>query len=322
MVMATNRKKGVPRRCHVDAATTHGVSACTVSRKMRRLLRPAARRALCTSSSSARTTHFGYRTVPEDDKERLVGHVFDSVASNYDLMNDVMSGGVHRLWKDTLVGMLHASAKGNANLQVLDVAGGTGDVAFRIANDLARAPPSDASNAATLDEEAARVVVCDINPSMLAEGRRRADALPPVPSRPRLEFVTADACNLPFDDCTFDVYTIAFGLRNVTRQDEALKEAHRVLRPGGRFLCLEFSHVTNPIAAAVYEQYSFNVIPYMGELIAADRASYQYLVESIRKHPKQEKLASMMREAGMRAVSYTNLTFGAVAIHSGFRLPG
>ena len=134
--------------------------------------------------------------------------------------------------------------------------------------------------------------------------------------------MTSDARRLPFDDGSFDVYTIAFGLRNVTRLDEALREAHRVLRPGGRFLCLEFSHVTNPLLAQLYDQYSFAVIPKLGELVANDRASYQYLVESIRKHPKQEVLAEMMRDAGMRAVGYTNLTFGCVAIHSGFRLPG
>jgi len=138
---------------------------------------------------------------------------------------------------------------------------------------------------------------------------------------PRLEFVTADARQLPFADCSFDVYTIAFGLRNVTRIEEALSEAHRVLRPGGRFLCLEFSHLPNPLMQSVYDQYSFKIIPALGEVVASDRASYQYLVESIRKHPKQEDLAQMMRDAGMRAVSYTNLTFGVVAIHSGFRLP-
>ena len=293
-----------------------------------RTVAPSARRALCSSSSSGgKTTHFGFKTVPEDDKERLVGNVFESVASQYDLMNDLMSGGVHRLWKDTLVGMIGASSRGSANLQVLDVAGGTGDVAFRIADELAKAggdSMSDLSSSAAdaaADDEPARVVVCDINPAMLAEGRQRADALPASDARPRLEFVTADARQLPFADCSFDVYTIAFGLRNVTRIEEALSEAHRVLRPGGRFLCLEFSHLPNPLMQSLYDQYSFKIIPALGEVVASDRASYQYLVESIRKHPKQEDLAQMMRDAGMRAVSYTNLTFGVVAIHSGFRLP-
>ena len=265
--------------------------------------------------------------MPEEEKERLVGHVFESVASQYDVMNDVMSAGVHRLWKDTLVNMLGARAPSARNLQVLDVAGGTGDIAFRIANELAAGADAagaasgyaSATSAADGSDEAARIVVCDINPHMLAEGRVRADKLPPRTSRPKLEFVTADARKLPFDDCSFDVYTIAFGIRNVTVIEEALREARRVLRPGGRFLCLEFSHVTNPLMAAVYEQYSFNVIPAMGELVASDRASYQYLVESIRKFPKQEVFAQMMRDAGMRSVTYTNLTFGTVAIHSGFR---
>jgi 2-methoxy-6-polyprenyl-1,4-benzoquinol methylase len=266
--------------------------------------------------ASRKTTHFGFQTVPEEEKERLVGHVFESVASQYDLMNDVMSAGVHRLWKDTMVGMIGAQALGADRLQVLDVAGGTGDIAFRIANDVAAAAAAAdrkaPASAEADDDEAARIVVCDINPHMLAEGRRRAEQLPPKAHRPRLEFVTADARKLPFDDCSFDVYTIAFGIRNVTVIEEALAEARRVLRPGGRFLCLEFSHVTNPLLAAVYEKYSFNVIPAMGELVASDRASYQYLVESIRKFPKQEVFAQMMRDAGLRAVTHTNLTFGAV----------
>ena len=267
MVMATNRKKGVPRRCHVDAATTHGVSACTVSRKMRRLLRPAARRALCTSSSSARTTHFGYRTVPEDDKERLVGHVFDSVASNYDVMNDLMSAGIHRAWKDSFVRMLGVSAQGSANLQMLDIAGGTGDIAFRIADELAAHPASSRSGE---PDERARVVVSDINKQMLDEGQRRAEKLSPSRTAgwPKLEWVVADAMRLPFDDESFDVYTIAFGIRNVTRIPDALAEAHRVLRPGGRFMCLEFSQVTNPLLREAYKQYSFNVIPKIGGLVA------------------------------------------------------
>ena len=152
----------------------------------------------------------------EDEKERLVGNVFHNVASRYDIMNDVMSAGVHRVWKDTLVGMLGAQSRRNANMQVLDMAGGTGDIAFRIADELAQNPAARASSsdaAASPDDEAARIVVCDINPSMLAEGQKRAEALPHSPTRPRLEWVTADARNLPFDDCSFDVYTIAFGLR-------------------------------------------------------------------------------------------------------------
>jgi len=252
-----------------------------------------------------------------------VGHVFKNVAAKYDVMNDVMSGGVHRIWKDTMVEMLGVrSIDGASNLQVLDVAGGTGDIAFRIAHDMARAQQSLGAAAPIDGMEAPRIVISDINPAMLAEGRRRAESMASLrsPPAPRIEWLTADARRLPFDDCSFDVYTIAFGIRNVTRIDEALREAHRVLRPGGRFVCLEFSHVTNPVLAKVYEKYSFNVIPAMGELIASDRASYQYLVESIRKFPDQETFAQMMRDAGMRSVTYTNLTFGSVAIHSGFRL--
>lgn len=228
-------------------------------------------RALCSSSSSSssfasasaaadsdrKTTHFGYRTVDEDDKERLVRGVFNNVASRYDLMNDVMSAGIHRVWKDTLVGMLGARSLGNANLQVLDVGGGTGDIAFRIAHDLVAAARdrTDGGGATAAADEGPRIVVSDINETMLAEGRRRAEEMPSLRAAhaPRLEWVPADARVLSFDDGSFDVYTIAFCLRNVTVIEEALCEAHRVLRPGGRFLCLEFSHVTNPLLAAAYD---------------------------------------------------------------------
>ena len=259
-----------------------------------------------------------------------MGHVFNNVASRYDVMNDFMSAGIHRVWKDTMVSMLGVRSLGRANLQVLDVAGGTGDIAFRIAHEMSHAHASaqtvagasDAPEAMSRDDEEPRIVVTDINSTMLAEGRRRAEQMPSLSSAamPRLEWVTSDARRLPFADGSFDVYTIAFGIRNVTRIEEALREAHRVLRPGGRFLCLEFSRVTNPLLAAAYDKYSFNVIPAMGELVASDRASYQYLVESIRRHPDQETFAQMMRDAGLRGVSYTNLTFGVAAIHSGFRL--
>jgi len=201
------------------------------------------RRGLCTTASK-RTTHFGYRTVDETDKERLVGNVFDSVASNYDVMNDLMSAGVHRAWKDSFVRMLGVGAHSSANLQMLDVAGGTGDIAFRIADELAGHPVSSQSAHA---DERARVVVCDINKQMLDEGRRRAEKLSPnrTAGWPKMDWIVADAQRLPFDDQSFDVYTIAFGIRNVTRIHEALNEAHRVLRPGGRFLCLEFSQATS-----------------------------------------------------------------------------
>ena len=215
---------------------------------LRPMLRPMLpgmlRRGLCTASRP--TTHFGYRTVDEADKERLVGNVFDSVASNYDVMNDLMSAGVHRAWKDSFVRMLGVSAQSSANLQMLDIAGGTGDIAFRIADELAAHPVS--SQSANPDERA-RVVVSDINKQMLDEGQRRAEKLSPSRTGgwPKLEWVVADAMKLPFDDESFDVYTIAFGIRNVTRIPDALAEAHRVLRPGDRFMCLEFSQVTNPL---------------------------------------------------------------------------
>ena len=213
------------------------------------------RRGLCstttpgtsTAGASGRTTHFGYTTVAEEDKERLVGHVFDNVAAKYDLMNDVMSAGIHRVWKDTMVSMIGAGELQRDGLQVLDVAGGTGDIAFRIARDMARR--NNMSQPRAEEDEAARIVITDINPNMLAEGRRRAENTPSLasPPAPHLEWVTADARRLPFADASFDLYTIAFGIRNVTRIEEALREARRVLRPGGRFLCLEFSHVTNPL---------------------------------------------------------------------------
>ena len=290
---------------------------------MRSMLRPRLqpgllRRGLCAASRP--TTHFGYRTVDEADKERLGGNVFDSVASNYDVMNDLMSAGIHRAWKDSFVRMLGVSAQSSANLQMLDIAGGTGDIAFRIADELAAHPASSRSGE---PDERARLVVSDINKQMLDEGQRRAEKLSPSRTAgwPKLEWVVADAMRLPFDDESFDVYTIAFGIRNVTRIDAALREAHRVLRPGGRFLCLEFSKVTNPLLRAAYEKYSFSVIPEIGRAVASDAASYQYLVESIQKFPDQEAFAAKIGDAGFAAVTHTNLTAGVVAVHSGVKLP-
>ena len=277
--------------------------------------------------SGSSTTSFGFRTVPEEDKERLVGNVFHSVASNYDVMNDLMSGGMHRVWKDIFVGELGVGASARQNLQVLDVAGGTGDIAFRIADGMAAArpaaapAPADVADADT--DDGPRIVVSDINTSMLEEGRKRASELNPSRTRrwPKMEWVVADAERLPFGDEEFDVYTIAFGIRNVTRIDAALREAHRVLRPGGRFLCLEFSKVTNPLLRAAYEKYSFSVIPEIGRAVASDAASYQYLVESIQKFPDQEAFAALIEDAGFAAVTHTDLTAGVVAVHSGVKLP-
>lgn len=243
-------------------------------------------------------THFGFRDVGEAEKAGLVHGVFSSVASRYDVMNDVMSFRIHRLWKEALIDWLAP----RPGLSLLDVAGGTGDVAFRVLDRL------NGEGAAT---------ICDMTAPMLAEGRKRAEA---EQLSHALDWVCGDAMALPFADRSFDACTIAFGIRNVTRVEDALAEAYRVLRPGGRFLCLEFSHVDPPLMAKAYDLYSFNVIPRMGQLIAKDRDSYQYLVESIRRFPDQETFAAMIRDAGFGRVAYRNQTLGVAAIHSGWRL--
>jgi demethylmenaquinone methyltransferase / 2-methoxy-6-polyprenyl-1,4-benzoquinol methylase len=243
------------------------------------------------------TTHFGFQTVPEGDKAGMVHGVFSSVASRYDLMNDLMSGGVHRVWKDAMMDWLAP----RAGQRLLDVAGGTGDVAFRF---LKRAPDASA-------------VVCDMTEAMLASGRKRAEA---GQMADRLDWMVGDAMALPFPDGSFDVYTISFGIRNVTRIVDALTEAHRVLRPGGRLMVLEFSRIPNDLMQRAYDLYSFNVIPAMGQAVTGDRASYQYLVESIRKFPDQESFAAMIRAAGFGQVKYRNLTMGVAALHSGWKI--
>ena len=242
-------------------------------------------------------THFGFRTVAEEDKAGLVHGVFSRVASRYDVMNDLMSVGVHRVWKTAMMDWL-APRDGQ---HLLDVAGGTGDIAFRF---LERAP-------------GARVTVCDMTESMLVEGRKRAEA---GKFSDRLSWVTGDAMALPFPDNSFDRYTISFGIRNVTRIPDALKEAHRVLRPGGRIVVLEFSQIPVPALQWAYDRYSFTVIPEMGRLVTGDRDSYQYLVESIRKFPDQETFAQMIREAGFGRVQWRNLSMGIAALHSGWKL--
>ena len=243
------------------------------------------------------TTHFGFQTVPEGDKAGMVHGVFSRVASKYDIMNDLMSAGMHRLWKDAMMDWL-APRPGQ---RLLDVAGGTGDVAFRF---LKRAKTAEA-------------VVCDMTQSMLIEGRKRADAERLSAS---LDWVVGDAMALPFADNSFDVYTISFGIRNVTRIADALTEAYRVLRPGGRLMVLEFSQIPNDMMQKAYDLYSFNVIPAMGQLVAGDRDSYQYLVESIRKFPDQDSFAAMIRRAGFGQVKYRNLTMGIAALHSGWKV--
>ncbi|WP_353297384.1 bifunctional demethylmenaquinone methyltransferase/2-methoxy-6-polyprenyl-1,4-benzoquinol methylase UbiE [Sulfitobacter pacificus] len=244
-----------------------------------------------------KTTHFGSQTVPEDDKAGMVRSLFSDVANKYDIMNDVMSVGIHRIWKEAMMDWLAP----RAGQKLLDVAGGTGDVSFKF---LKRAGAGHAT-------------VCDLTEGMLVEGRKRAEAAAMADS---LDWVVGDAMALPFEDNTFDVYTISFGIRNVTRPQEALNEAYRVLRPGGRLMVLEFSQLPNPMMQKAYDLYSFNVIPRMGQVIANDRDSYQYLVESIRNFPDQETFLSMVRAAGFEQAKYRNLTMGIAALHSGWKL--
>ncbi|MES2541268.1 MAG: bifunctional demethylmenaquinone methyltransferase/2-methoxy-6-polyprenyl-1,4-benzoquinol methylase UbiE [Pseudomonadota bacterium] len=241
--------------------------------------------------------NFGEKLVPESEKAGMVHEVFTRVASKYDIMNDVMSVGIHRLWKDAMMDWL-APRPGQ---RLLDVAGGTGDVAFRF---LGRAPSATA-------------VVCDMTESMLVEGCKRAEA---ERLHDHLDWVVGDAMALPFPDNSFDVYTISFGIRNVTRIPDALSEAYRVLKPGGRLMVLEFSQIPNDLLQKAYDLYSYNVIPVMGQIIAGDRPSYQYLVESIRKFPDQETFAAMIRTAGFGMVKYRNLSLGIAALHSGWKL--
>ena len=247
------------------------------------------------------TTSFGYRSVGRNERQGLVNQVFASVAGRYDLMNDLMSGGLHRLWKDDLVTTL-GPPKTDRPFRLIDVAGGTGDIAMRVAG---RGGPG------------CRAVICDISREMLDVGQARIDkaGLGSV-----IETVEGNAEALPFEGRAFDAYTIAFGIRNVTDIDRALAEAYRVLKPGGRFLCLEFSHCDVALLDRLYDFHSFEVIPRLGQLAAGDAESYRYLVESIRRFPRQEAFADMIRAAGFGRVTFRNLTGGIAAIHSGWRL--
>ncbi|WP_375413347.1 bifunctional demethylmenaquinone methyltransferase/2-methoxy-6-polyprenyl-1,4-benzoquinol methylase UbiE [uncultured Bradyrhizobium sp.] len=247
------------------------------------------------------TTHFGFKDVALDDKQRLVNDVFHSVAQRYDLMNDLMSAGLHRVWKDLLINALNPPRNGKP-FALLDVAGGTGDIAFRAAG---------AAGAGF------RATVCDINPDMLGVGRARAAARHLAH---RISFVEGNAEALPFPDRSFDATAIAFGIRNVPRIDLALAEAFRVLKPGSRFLCLEFSAVDVPGLDRLYELFSFKVIPPLGKAVTGDAEAYQYLVESIRKFPKPNAFAEMIRAAGFLRVGHQPLSGGIVALHSGWRL--
>ncbi|HEY1963105.1 MAG TPA: bifunctional demethylmenaquinone methyltransferase/2-methoxy-6-polyprenyl-1,4-benzoquinol methylase UbiE [Rhizomicrobium sp.] len=252
------------------------------------------------SNAPDATASFGFREVPESEKEGLVREVFSHVARRYDVMNDLMSGGVHRLWKDALVEWLNPQP----GWRVLDVAGGTGDVAFRIADAVRRrGGPAD-------------ILVCDINAEMIGEGVRRASEK----GEGAVEWVCGDAEALPFADAQFDACTIAFGIRNVTHIDRALAEARRVLKPGGRFLCLEFSRCEAPGLDALYERYSFDVLPRLGELVAKDAEAYRYLAESIRRFPPQKAFARMIEKAGLSRVKVRNMAGGIAALHSAWRI--
>ncbi|XP_054783247.1 2-methoxy-6-polyprenyl-1,4-benzoquinol methylase, mitochondrial [Prosopis cineraria] len=289
------------------------MSLRTVTRKLGNELLPMLS---STSRLHSHATSFGFKEVNEEEKARMVGNVFTNVAASYDVMNDLMSAGLHRLWKDRLVSKLNPFP----GMKHLDVAGGTGDVAFRILETINKVKLRGLRDVLedTLEEET-QIYVCDINPSMLNVGKQRALERGFGKDR-SLVWVEGDAENLSFKNDSMDGYTIAFGIRNVTHIEKALNEAYRVLKRGGRFLCLELSHVDIPIFKELYDLYSFSVIPAMGELVAGDRESYQYLVESIRRFPPQDKFASMIVNAGFQKVEYENLVGGVVAIHSGLKI--
>ena len=253
-----------------------------------------------TKAAEEMSTAYGFEQVGEGEKQGKVNSVFHSVANRYDMMNDFMSLGVHRLWKSAMV--TKAAPSKHGGWRSLDVAGGTGDIAFRLV---------EASN------NTAHVTVLDINGSMLDVGRDRAakNGL-----SDHVDFIEANAEELPFDDNTFDAYTVAFGIRNVPRMDHALAEAYRVLKPGGQFLCLEFSEVDVPLLDRFYDLWSFNAIPPIGRMVTGDAESYQYLVESIRKFPNQKSFAKLVENAGFERVNFKNMTGGIAALHSGWKL--
>ncbi|WP_299400460.1 class I SAM-dependent methyltransferase [Pelagibius sp.] len=270
------------------------------------------------SDPEGERAHFGYRDVAAAEKAPLVQGLFQSVAGRYDLMNDLMSGGIHRLWKSTMIDWLDP----RPGLRLLDTAGGTGDIALRVWERLgARGQENGTQESAAPDEssgqDGSRITVCDLTPEMLAVGRDRALDRGILDG---IAWICGDAERLPLPDSSVNAYTIAFGLRNVTHIDKALREARRVLKPGGRFLCLEFSRVVVPLFGDLYDRYSFKVLPAMGAAVAGDRDAYVYLAESIRRFPPQEDLAAMMAEAGLSQVRFRNLSGGIAALHSGWRI--
>ncbi|XP_030378764.1 2-methoxy-6-polyprenyl-1,4-benzoquinol methylase, mitochondrial [Scaptodrosophila lebanonensis] len=282
---------------------------------LKRTAAGAAQQTTANTASASRgdeqTTHFGYQTVKESEKEQKVHEVFEQVAKSYDLMNDAMSMGIHRVWKDIFIERLGPTH----GMRLLDMAGGTGDISFRYLKYLA--------NQSNPKQRVSHVTISDINQHMLNVGEERARRLGLTGERlpnASISWQCADAEKLPFKDESFNAYTIAFGIRNCTHVDKVLSEAFRVLEPGGRFMCLEFSHLTNETMQWLYDQYSFQVIPPMGQLLAGQWHAYQYLVESIRRFPRQEQFKRMIEQAGFSQVEYENLTFGVVSIHSGFKL--
>ena len=242
-------------------------------------------------------TDFGFSRVKSKDKSNLVKKIFENVSGRYDLMNDFMSLGIHRVWKKSMLDWL-APRRGQS---LIDVAGGTGDIAF---NFIKRA------------KTGANATILDLTESMMIEGKKKTIDLP---EESQINWVCGDAMRMPFSNCTFDVYTISFGIRNVTNISKTLSEAYRVLKPGGRLMILEFSSVNNDLISWIYDKYSFNIIPKLGEFVSNDRESYQYLVESIRKFPNQEKFSEMIINEGFRKVKYRDLTFGIAALHSAWK---
>ena len=242
-------------------------------------------------------TDFGFSRVKSKDKSNLVKKIFENVSDRYDLMNDFMSLGIHRVWKESMLDWL-APRRGQS---LIDVAGGTGDIAF---NFIKRA------------KTGANATILDLTESMMIEGKKKTIDLP---EESQINWVCGDAMRMPFSNCTFDVYTISFGIRNVTNISKTLAEAYRVLKPGGRLMILEFSSVNNDLISWIYDKYSFNIIPKLGEFVSNDRESYQYLVESIRKFPNQEKFSEMIINEGFRKVKYRDLTFGIAALHSAWK---
>ncbi|KNE64445.1 ubiquinone/menaquinone biosynthesis methyltransferase [Allomyces macrogynus ATCC 38327] len=284
-------------------ATTAAAAATAARLSTTRMLRD--------QHDASGTTHFGFRTVREEDKESLVRGVFSSVADNYDLMNDAMSGGVHRCWKSAFIERLAPAP----DTRLLDVAGGTGDIALRFL-DYVREQNGGALGAA-------HVTVFDINPEMLRVGAQRFSKLGLENGGPHVSFVEGNAEELAgIEDNSMDAYTIAFGIRNCTHIDRVIRQAYRVLKPGGRFMVLEFGKVNNPLLSTLYDAYSFRVIPHLGQILANDRDSYQYLVESIRKFPTQQQFVDMMKHEGFQVVGqgYEDLTFGVATIWSGWKL--